>query len=538
MTNMRKLTTLLLMAASTFAVYAQTLTEGLQALDFDQYEKARTIFTALTKQEPTNGAYFYYLGQAQWRLYKPAEAKAAYEAGVAAQPTNPMNYAGLGSLLLDEEKVAEAKVQFDKALSFGKAKDGSYKDVNALRVVAEAMVAAETKLPDDAVKLIENAIELDRKNYDVWVTAGDVYLEKNEGGKAATAYENAIALQKGNPKAYTRVSNIWLRVKNAEATKTELDRALAINPNYAPALKNLAEFYSLSKQYAKAKETYQKYLDNSEPSNANKARFARILFRNKEYAEVIFIITDLHKTDSSDIYLYRLVGYSYYEAGIENKDTTKYQPGINALEYFMANIDRSKILSNDYEYLGKLYSKVKGKDSLAVMNIAKAIEMDPSKIELYKEAATIYNNIRKYDMAVTALENYIAKAPKTTAADYFLLGRAAIFSKQYGKADSAMAKVNELKPDYAEAYYYRGNAVASMDPDFKTPAAKDFWEKYVSLTEATPDKYKKNLITTYGYLAGYYIQKDNNAKAKEYYNKVLALDPENKEAKERIKLLK
>lgn len=538
MMNMRKLTAMLLMAVSTVAIYAQTLSEGLQALDFDQYEKARTIFTKLTQQEPANGSNFYYLGQAQWRLYKPVEAKAAYEAGIAAQPTNPMNYAGLGALLLDDNKVTEANAQFQKALSFGKAKDGSYKDANALRVVADAMVSAETKLPDDAVKLIETAVELDRKNYDVWVTAGDVYLEKNEGGKAATAYENAIALQKTNPKAYTRVSNIWLRVKNADATKTELDRALAINPNYAPALKNLAEFYSLSKQYAKAKETYQKYLENSEPSNANKARFARILFRNKEYGEVIYVVTDLHKTDSSDLYLYRLVGYSYYEAGVENKDTSRYQPGATSLEYFMTNIEPTKILSNDYEYLGKLYSKIKGKDSLAVLNITKAIEMDPSKIELYKEAATIYNNIRKYDMAVLSLENYISKSTKTTAADYFLLGRAATFGKQYAKADSAMAKVNELKPDYAEAYYYRGNAVASIDPDFKTPAAKDFWEKYVSLTEATPDKYKKNLITTYGYLAGYYIQKDNNAKAKEYYNKLLALDPENKEAKERIKLLK
>lgn len=538
MMNMRILSTIVLVAASTVAAYAQTQADGLQALDYDQFEKARNIFTTLTTNEPANGSNFYYLGQAQWHLYKNAEAKAAYEAGIKAEPTNPMNYAGLGALSLDDDKIDEAKVHFEKALSFNKTKDGRYKDINALRVVAEAMISNETKLTDDAVKLIELALELDRKNYDVWVTAGDVYLEKNEGGKAATAYENAIALQKSNPKAYTRVSGIWLRVKNAEATKTELDRALAINPNYAPALKNLAEFYSLSNQYAKAKETYAKYLENSEPSNANKASFARILFRSKEYGEALYVINDLFKTDSSDLYLFRVAGYSYYEVGMELKDTSKYQPGIDALEYFMAHIAPAKILSNDYEYLGKLYSKVKGNDSLAVMNINKAIEMDPSKVELHKEAATIYNNIRKYDMAVVSLESYIAKSSKVTAADYFLLGRAAYFSKQYEKSDSAMAKVNELKPDYAEAYYYRAIAVAAIDPDFKTTAAKDLWEQYVTLTEATPEKYKRNLLNTYEYLAGYYIQKDNNTKAKEYYNKYLALDPSNQKIKDNLKQLK
>jgi tetratricopeptide (TPR) repeat protein len=538
MMNKRTLSTLVLFVAGTVAAFAQTLADGLLALDYDQFEKARNIFTTLTQQEPTNGTNYYYLGQAQWHLYKPAEAKAAFEKGISVEPTNPANYAGLGALALDEDKVADAKVQFDKALSFNKTKDGRYKDINALRVVAEAMVSAETKLPDDAVKLIELALEIDRKNYDVWVTAGDVYLEKNEGGKAATAYENAISLQKNNPKAYARVSGIWLRVKNAEATKTELDRALAINPNYAPALKNLAEFYSMSNQYAKAKETYEKYLANSEPSNANKARFARILFRSKEYGEALYVINDLQKTDTSDLYLFRLAGYSYYEVGIETKDSTKYQPGVNALEYFMANIAPAKVLSNDYEYLGKLYSKIKGKDSLAVYNINKAIEMDPTKIELHKEAAMIYNNIRKYDMAVASFEKYIATSSKVTAADYFLLGRAAIFSKQFDKADTAMAKVNELKPDYAEAYYYRALAVASLDPDFKTTTAKDLWEQYVTLTEATPEKYKKNLLATYEYLGNYYVVKDNNTKAKEYYNKYLALDPSSQKMKDNLKQLK
>jgi tetratricopeptide (TPR) repeat protein len=536
--NKRKISALLFMAASAVSAIAQTLNDGLQALDFDRYEHARSIFTSLTQQEPANGVNYYYLGQAYFNLYKSDSAAWAYNKGISADPNNMMNYVGLGELALDAEKKAEAKVQFDKALSFSRAKDGKIRDINALRLVAASMVSTDTKMTDEAVGYIQQAYEMDKKNYEVLVTAGDVYLEKNEGGKAATMYENAIAVQKNNPKAYTKVSNIWLRVKNAEATKTELDRALAINPNYAPALKNLAEFYSQSKQYVKAKEAFLKYLQNSESSSANKARYARILFRNKEYAEALTVINDLQQTDKSDVYLYRLAGYSYYEVGNDTKDTSKFRPGVAALNYFISHIDSTKLLSNDYEYLGKLYSRIPEEDSLAIVYINKAIATDPNKIELYKEAGMIYNRVKKFDLAIVAFESYISKTSKVLPADYYLLGMASYFGKQFGKADSAFSKLIEVKPDYAEGYLWKGNANAFIDPDAKTTVAKESYEKFITLTEANPDKYKKNLITSYNYLGKYAIKKDDNATAKSYFNKILALDPDNKEVKEYMKQLK
>ena len=50
----------------------------------------------------------------------------------------------------------------------------------------------------------------------------------------------------------------------------------------------------------------------------------------------------------------------------------------------MQKVDPKKILPNDYEYLGKLYSRIPGMDSLAVANMQKAIELAPEKVELYK----------------------------------------------------------------------------------------------------------------------------------------------------------
>jgi tetratricopeptide (TPR) repeat protein len=140
---------------------------------------------------------------------------------------------------------------------------------------------------DEAEELIKMGFEQDRKNYDLLVSAGDVYLEKNDGGNAATFYERAIAIDPKNPKAFVRVSVIWIRVKNYEQAQLDLNKAFEKDPNYAQAWKYQAELYYAQRKFALAKEAYGKYIDFSEPSIANQVRFVRILFLSKAYDEAL-----------------------------------------------------------------------------------------------------------------------------------------------------------------------------------------------------------------------------------------------------------
>jgi len=526
----------------TQGLFAQSLQEGLVALDYNRYEQARNIFIKLTETEPTNGLNYYYLGQAYINLYKTDLAREAFSKGVNIDPNNPANYAGLGRLLLDDEKPAEAKVQFDKAITFGRAKDGRYKDVQSLVYTADAMSSADNKQLDEALKLINIALESNKKTYDMYIVAGDVYLELNDGGKSASMYEKAIDLEKSNPKAYVKVSEIWLRVKNAEATYTALKQATDLNSNYAPALKALAEYYYQTKNFEKAKTTFTKYLENSEPSLANKQRFARILYRSKEYKDALELINEILLVDKSDLYLYRLAAYCYYEQGVSIKDkdsaTQLFTKGVELLNNFVKNIDPAKVISNDYEYLGKLYSRIPGNDSISIYYISKAIETDPTKLELIKEAANIYYKLKRFNEAVTYFEKYMSTASKITLVDYQLLGLSAYYSGQYNKCDSAYIKILEIKPDYTDGYYWRGLANSSLDPDYKETKAKENYEKFVSLAEATPEKYTSKLVVAYDYLGSYAITKDDNKLGKEYYLKVIKVDPKNQRALEILSQLK
>ena len=542
---MKKYILAIITIASLMSAKAQTLEEALKAEDFDKYETARNILLQVIAKEPNKGENYYYLGQIYGSLFKPDSALWAFNTGVKNNPTSPACYAGLGGLLMEENKLADAKVQFDKALSFSKERNGTYSDVKAMVWVAENMIASENKLVADAEALMRNALEVDKSNYDVLVTMGDVFLEINNGGEAANNYERAIDLQKTNPKAYSRVANIWVKVRNIEAAQKDLNRALSIDPNYAPALKLQAELYYQQRKFEKAKETYKSYLLNSEASFANRLRFAQILFRAKEYDEALVQIEELQKTDKSNLFLYRMLAYSYYEVGGLKNDTSKCRTGLTALEYFMSKVDEKKILTSDYEYMGKLQSKFKGYDTLAINNFKKVLSLDADKIEMYQELAKVYNKMKRFDEAANNLQIFIASSKKVTVADYFLLGKAYYFGKKFVSADSAFSIVNTKSPNYADAYYYRGMSQASINTALNDTIGKFCFEKYLSLINindpAVAEKQKNNIVQAYDYLGSYCYK--NSAKGEErncktYFEKILILEPGNKKAAEFVKTIK
>jgi tetratricopeptide (TPR) repeat protein len=529
---------------------AQQYDAGMKALDFEKYEQARNYFKSMIQQEPSNGILYFYLGQAYVNLIQLDSAETSYQNGIANAPNHASNYAGLGELRLMEGKKDLALTQFNKALSFSKTRNGVVTDIQALELVASAMVNnAQDKMLDSAEQLVLMGYEQNKKNYNFLIAAGDVYLERNDGGNAATFYERAIALEPNNPKAYSRVAVIWLRVKNYEAAQTDLNRAFEKDPNYASAWKYQAELHYAKRNFAKAKEAFSNYLNNSEPSTANQIRFARILFLSKDYESALEKIEEIQKTDKKNNLLFKLKAYAVYEIIANKTDTAKANAGLEALTYYFSKTDSSKITATDYLYLGRLESKVVGKDSLASVHMSKALEIDPSQVEVYTDIAKLLNKLKKFKEAGDMFKKYIGLAKKPSIVDYYLMGKAYYFGKAYYDADTAFAKVNEMKADYAEAYYWRAMSLSSLDPESKTDLPKPLMDKYIELQtadaakyEANKEKWKKDLINAYSYLGYYYLVRekvaDNKTKAKENYKKVLELDPENVNAKKVLTELK
>ena len=552
-----KKTILLSAIAFTGILNAQTLQEAVVKIDNERFSAAASDFRALITKDPAKGENYFYFGE---NFFKKGDADSAnifYSKGAEANATYPLNYVGLGKVLLSKGNVADAKTQFYKAAALG-----ANKNAELFRKIAEAWLATDSKNADEAILQINNAIKLEPKNAENYIILGDAQLEKNptDGSGPIKSYKTATTLNPKSVKGILREGKLYQRGRNYQLALDKYKEAIAIDPTYAPAYREIAEVYSLYSQPAKAIENWKKYLELNNSDDA-RYRFMSALFSNKQYPEAITEYEGLKKQGFANLYLERLAGYSYTEVG--NKvDTSSYTKGLKAMNKFFEMAGPNfKYLYNDYKYKGLLLART-GKDSLGVIEMEKAIALDPSASgEMNSEIANIYMKAKKYDKAIKAFDRKMNGDTKNlNNNDYFSLGRAYYFSggniqrdaiamkdvkakdKKMAEAlpffvgsDSAFSKLTQLSPTWPVGFFWRGKANVQLDPTNEKGLAKPYFEKALTLLkpeEKSTPTYKNNVIEALEYLGGYSIgvAKDK-AKADEYWKAVQELDPNNAKAK-------
>lgn len=181
-----------------------------------------------------------------------------------------------------------------------------------------------------------------------------------------------------------------------------------------------------------------------------------------------------------------------------------------------ANLDPSSgiyyALGKNYYYLNKL--------SLAIQNVHKAIELNPTQKEYYDLLSSVYSSARQFDSAAAALETAIS-LDSTDVQLYYKLARIHENSKPL-KAIEAYKKITSLiGPDWdvlirvAELYERLGNIDAAVNSI----------EKLVSIDPAN--------ISLQKILSEFYQKASKSDKALEVLNDILEFMPDDLDARER-----
>ena len=536
---------------------AQNLQEAVKKTDNERFASAAIDFNALLKKEASKGENYFYYGENYFKNDQTDSANILYTKGIEANATYPLNYVGIGKVFLTKGNVNDAKTQFYKAVTLG-----ANKNAELFRKIAEAWIVTDSKNPDEALTMINSAIKLEPKNPENYIILGDAQLEKNptDGSGPIKSYKMATTLNPSSAKGILREGKLYQRGRNYQLALERYKEAITLDPTFAPAHRAIAEVYSLAQQPGKAIESWKKYLELNNSDDA-RYRFMSDLFLNKQYSESIAEYDGLKKQGFSNLYLERLAGYSYAEIG-NKTDTAAYTKGLKAInQFFELAGPNFKYIYNDYKYKGLLLSRL-GKDSLAVIEMEKAMVLSPSTSgEMMSEIATIYMKAKKYDKVIKAFDRKMNGDWKNlTNNDYFTLGRAYYYSggniqrdatlikdvkgrekkeaealPLFLNADSAFSKLTQLNAAWPTGYFWRGKANVQLDPKNEKALAKPYFEKALSLLkpeEKTTPTYKNNVIEALEYLAGYYtsVIKDK-AKADEYWKMVQEIDPANAKAK-------
>ncbi|MCU0428327.1 MAG: hypothetical protein MUF42_00020 [Cytophagaceae bacterium] len=505
-----------------FQVIAQDLKQMNYFVEREMFAKAKLEVQVLLKKEPSNADYHFYMGDIYFKNDQPDSARYWFMEGLKKSEKCALCYVGMGKVSM-ENNPTEGKANFDKALSTAP------KDHRVYAAIGDYWLNLEKPEGKKAVEVLSKASEMDTKNLTYKMLLGDAHRFAADGSKGMALYKEVLAKDSMNPAVYWRIGKLYLGAKNYELGKENFSKGIEKDATFSPIYREFGELYYKWRKYDKAIEQYKKYLSLRDKSDDTDFRFASFLFLSKNYKESLTLLNSLNQKGYPNPVIHRLMAYSYYE-------TKEYNNAASSMNAFWGKIKGDKINATDYEYQGKIHLKT-GKDSLGILSLEKAIELDSNKKEAYKEFAEFYNEKGQTDKSLSCYRKYLASG-KGNYNDYYSFGKICMASNKFGTADSAFAKVIDSRPELPQGYLWRARANGNLDPDSKNGLAKPYYEKYIEIGSKDAAKNKDGLVEAYSYLGSYYIDTKDKAKASEYWNLVKTTDPGNKAALEADKFLK
>ncbi len=517
-TSIKKISLLFILAFSANGIFAQTLNDAIKLTQGEKYSKASAAFHQLIKNDPTNAENYFYCGENYLKWNKADSAKIIFQQGIAANPKSGLNFAGLAQVQWSQKDTIVANINIASALKLGK------KNIAVILAIADAYINYDYKKLNEAQLLLSNAEKKHFKNVQLHLLKGDLFDLKKDNNNAYDSYLTAYEIDSTSFEALIKLGNFNAAIKNYEKAREYFITVNILDTAFAPAYKYKAQMGENTEDYEFAVIQYRKYLEFNE-NPQTRIDLTRNLLLNQNYREVISEVQRFQAYDTTNLYMYRLGGYSFFELGKYDSCAMYIQSFVNK-SFLDTNY---KVIPTDYLYLGKSYFRI-ANDSLAVIYLQKAIANDPNNLELYSDMGNAHYRLKQFPEAIKYHQIKIQKkGDKSDTRDYDFLAKAYYYNQEYKIADSLFAKVIELKPEvFPGAYYWRAKSNAKLDPQCTQGTAIATYETV--LTMANPEKNKKEIIDGCLYLGFYYIQKKDYKKAKGYYTKILELDPNNPQA--------
>lgn len=362
--------------------------------------------------------------------------------------------------------------------------------------------------PDKANQMLGKAMKMEHVDYRVYLFCGIIYLEQNLLNPALTAFKNANRLQPDSPEIYTWLATVEMSGKDPVSSALYLKQALDIDPQYKPAIYNLAVLYStFGKNPSEAEKYCQEYLKLSNGEDAQKELKIRNYLQsliannsaelnispqektvkriksdnliakakhaseNANYDSAMVLFEQAVNTDPSNpealwekaLFYKEELGDSEEAEKILNQFYSKFPNDKRTPANFREKkspLDNINWLDDNDQNAELAFQKGlecyrKGQLDDAVICYKKALFFKPDyKIAAYN-LGLAYKSKLDYKNAEKAFQTTLRLDPEMIEAKTML---AVVYrmQKKYLNAEQTLQKVIDMNPDYARAYLYLG----------------------------------------------------------------------------------
>ena len=411
------------------------------------------------------------------------------------------------------------------------------KDAEALMKVARAYF--EQKDTAGAIQFANYANEAGKPKYQyapAYLLLGDIEASYgSDGGKAAGFYNQAINFDPKNPEGYKKWAMVYRKISPSQAAK-KLQEMKAMCPNEdVDAI--TAHIYMLAGDEKQAYENYKK-ADINKLDKAGLNEFVRCSYFTGKFEDALRAAEAGIKLEPRNPTFNRLAMFSNYEL-------KKYDDAKAYIHKYFNETDSAKFSEYDHFYTALIYQALEDKANM-YEQYDKALELvnDSSMIKrhaILKSVSDSYLKDLEFEKALKYYNDYMACKPELNSDDYE--GLAKIYSKNadavadaqkpalISKAVDAYRTMGEKFPVQAiYAAYQCASMNNKLDPNMTKSLAKPDYQKVVSLLESKADRDKsENTILKYSLhylMSNAFLIDKNKSLAKDYAQKILAIDPE------------
>lgn len=411
------------------------------------------------------------------------------------------------------------------------------KDAEALMKVARAYF--EQKDTAGAIQFANYANEAGKPKYQyapAYLLLGDIEASYgSDGGKAAGFYNQAINFDPKNPEGYKKWAMVYRKISPSQAAK-KLQEMKAMCPNEdVDAI--TAHIYMLAGDEKQAYENYKK-ADINKLDKAGLNEFVRCSYFTGKFEDALRAAEAGIKLEPRNPTFNRLAMFSNYEL-------KKYDDAKAYIHKYFNETDSAKFSEYDHFYTALIYQALEDKANM-YEQYDKALELvnDSSMIKrhaILKSVSDSYLKDLEFEKALKYYNDYMACKPELNSDDYE--GLAKIYSKNadavadaqkaalISKAVDAYRTMGEKFPVQAiYAAYQCASMNNKLDPNMTKSLAKPDYQKVVSLLESKADRDKsENTILKYSLhylMSNAFLIDKNKSLAKDYAEKILAIDPE------------
>jgi tetratricopeptide (TPR) repeat protein len=355
-----------------------------------------------------------------------------------------------------------------------------------------------------------------------------------DGGKAAGYYNQAIHFDPTNPEGYKKWALVYRKISpNQAAAKLQEMKRNCPNEDIDAAI---AHIYMLAGDEKQAYENYAK-ADVNKLDKGNLNEFVRASYFTGHFEDALKAAEAGLKLEPRNPTFNRLAMFSNYEL-------KKYDDAKAYIHKYFNETDSAKFSEYDHFYTALIYQALEDKENMYAQ-YDKALELvnDSSMIKrhaILKSVADSYLKDQQFDNAIKYYNEFLACKPDLNSDD--MEGLAKIYSKYadadetrkaelVGKAiDAYKAMADKFPIQSIYAAYQCATMNNKLDKTGEKGLAKPDYQKVVELLANKADRdNSENTMLKYSYhylMSNAFIYGKNKALAKEYADKILAIDPE------------